>query len=163
MGKRFFSWWGYALYFFRSNLMIAENLSNSAAQFLLVGACGCAHSISCFQDDLSVLKAFTLKVFRCPNYFFFEWQVYLLNSFAPFQKQIKQPCHIKFFLSCGRVSGSSPAFFSTMEVRLNGCLATCHPERLLRKKINCSVLHRFALLRPTVVDWPEELRNYHVL
>ena len=34
---------------------------------LLVGACSCTHSISCFQDDFSVLKAFRLKVFKCPN------------------------------------------------------------------------------------------------
>ena len=47
--------------------MIDENVSNSASQFLLVGACNCAHSISYFQDDLSVLKAFKLKVFKCPN------------------------------------------------------------------------------------------------
>ena len=47
--------------------MIIENFSNWAAQFLLVGACGCVNSVSCFQDVLSVLKAFTLKVFKCPN------------------------------------------------------------------------------------------------
>ena len=47
--------------------MINENFSNSAGQFLLVQACDCAHSISCFQDDVSVLKAFILKVFKCPN------------------------------------------------------------------------------------------------
>ena len=47
--------------------MITENLSNSAAQFLLVWAWGCVNPISCFQDVLSVLKAFTLKVFKCPN------------------------------------------------------------------------------------------------
>ena len=47
--------------------MITENFSNLAAQFLLVGACSCAHSISCFQDDLSILKAFTLKIFKCLN------------------------------------------------------------------------------------------------
>ena len=75
MGKRFFSRWGYTLHFCYPNPMITENLSNSAAQFLLVGACGCAHCISCFQDDLSILKAFTLKVFKCPNkkVFFFNW------------------------------------------------------------------------------------------
>ena len=50
-----------------SNLMITENFSNSAAQLLLAGACGCAYSICCFQDDFSILKAFTLKVFKCPN------------------------------------------------------------------------------------------------
>ena len=135
-----------------TKLMMAENFSNSAAQFLLVGACGCAHSISCFQDDLSILKAFTLKVFlNVPSFFFLmEWQVYLLNSFVPFQKQIKQPCHTEPHLSCSRVPGSTPGFFSTMEVRLNGCLATCRSERLLRKKINCSILHRFALLMPTL-------------
>ena len=50
-----------------------------------------------------------------------------------------------------------PVFFSTIEVRLNGCLATCHPESLLRKTINGS------LLMLSFVHWPEELRNYHVL
>ena len=56
-----------------TKLMMTENFSNSAAQFLLVGACGCAHSISCFQDDLSILKAFTLKVFlNVPSFFFFN-------------------------------------------------------------------------------------------
>ena len=53
--------------------------------------------------------------------------------------------------------------FSTMEVRLNRCLAKCHLERLLRKTINCSILHGFALLMPTLAHWPEEPRNYHVL
>ena len=109
MGKTFFSSWGYALHFCWSNLMITGNFSNSAAQFLLVGAYGC---ISCFQDELSVLKAFTLKVLSVPiKKFFFEWQVYLSNSFVPFQKQIKQPCHIELHLSCGRVPGSTPVFF----------------------------------------------------
>ena len=85
--------------------MVTGTFSNWAAQFPLVGACGCAHSSSCLQDDLSVLKAFTLNVLKCPNkkVFFFEWQVYLLNYFVPFQNQIKQPCHIELYLSCGRV------------------------------------------------------------
>ena len=43
--------------------MITGNFSNSAAQFLLVGACGLVNAISCFQVVLSVLKAFTLKGF----------------------------------------------------------------------------------------------------
>ena len=125
--------------------MITGNFSNSAAQFLLVGACGYAHSIPCFQDDLSVFKAFTSKVFKCPNKkVFFEWQVYLLNSFVPFQKQIKQPYHIELHLSCSRVSGSTPVF-STMDVRLSGCLATC------------------SLVVPALALLPEESRNYHVL
>ena len=47
--------------------MITKNFSNSAAQFLQVGTGGCVNSISCLQDVLSVLKAFTLKVFKCPN------------------------------------------------------------------------------------------------
>ena len=113
MGKRFFSRWGYRLDSCWSNLMITENFSNSGAQFLLVGACGCAHSISCFQDDLSVLKACTLKVFKCPNKkgFLFEWQVYFLNSFVPFQNQIKQPCHIELHLSCSKVPEIHPCFF----------------------------------------------------
>ena len=149
MGKRFFSRWGYRLHFCWSNLMITENFSNSGAQFLLVGACGCARSISCFQDDLSVLKACTLKVFKCPNKkgFLFEWQVYFLNSFVPFQNQIKQPCHIELHLSCSKVPEIHPCSFSPMEVRLSECLATCHPERLLRQTINCSILHRFALVK----------------
>ena len=125
--------------------MITGNFSNSAAQFLLVGACGYAHSIPCFQDDLSVFKAFTSKVFKCPNKkVFFEWQVYLLNSFVPFQKQIKQPYHIELHLSCSRVSGSTPVF-STMDVRLSGCCATC------------------SLVVPALALLPEESRNYHVL
>ena len=125
--------------------MITGNFSNSAAQFLLVGACGYAHSIPCFQDDLSVFKAFTSKVFKCPNKkVFFEWQVYLLNSFVPFQKQIKQPYHIELHLSCSRVSGSTPVF-STMDVRLSGCLATC------------------SLVVPALALLPEESWNYHVL
>ena len=112
ISNKFLSSWGYALHFCWSNLMITGNFSNSAAQFLLVGACGYAHSIPCFQDDLSVFKAFTSKVFKCPNKkVFFEWQVYLLNSFVPFQKQIKQPCHIELHLTCGRVSGFTPVFF----------------------------------------------------
>ena len=145
--------------------MITKNFINSAAQFLLVEACGCVNSISCFQDVLRPLKAFTLKVFKCSSkeVFFFDWQVYLLNSFIPFQqKQIMQPCHIELHLSCGSVPGSTPVF-STMEVTLNGCLAPCHPERLLHKTINCSILHRFALLMLTLAHWPEESRNYHVL
>ena len=56
-----------------------------------------------------------------------------------------------------------PLFFSSMEVRLNGCLTTCHPERLLRKTINCSIVPRFALLMSTVAHWPGDSRNYHVL
>ena len=47
--------------------MVTGTFSNWAAQFPLVGACGCAHSSSCLQDDLSVFKAFTLKVLKCPN------------------------------------------------------------------------------------------------
>ena len=149
MGKRFFSRRGYTLHFCWSNLMITENFSNSGAQFLLVGACGCAHSISCFQDDLSVLKACTLKVFKCPNKkgFLFEWQVYFLNSFVPFQNQIKQPCHIELHLSCSKVPEIHPCCFPPTEVRLSECLATCHPERLLHQTINCSILHRFALVK----------------
>ena len=46
--------------------MITGNFSNSAAQFLLVGACGLLNAISCFQVVLSVLKAFTLKGFWRP-------------------------------------------------------------------------------------------------
>ena len=145
ISNKFLSSWGYALHFCWSNLMITGNFSNSAAQFLLVGACGYAHSIPCFQDDLSVFKAFTSKVFKCPNKkVFFEWQVYLLNSFVPFQKQIKQPYHIELHLSCSRVSGSTPVF-STMDVRLSGCLATC------------------SLVVPALALLPEESRNYHVL
>ena len=72
--RGFFSSWGSTLHFCWSNLMVTGNFSNLAAQFLLLGACGCAHSISCFQDDLSVLKAFTLKGFNCPNKkVFFFW------------------------------------------------------------------------------------------
>ena len=54
-----------------SNLTITGNFSNSAAQFLLVEACDCVNSIFCFLVVLSVLKVFTLKVFKCPNIFFF--------------------------------------------------------------------------------------------
>ena len=54
-------------------------------------------------------------------------------------------------------------FFSSMEVRLNGCLTTCHPKRLLRKTINRSVVHRLALLMPTLAYWPGDSRNYHAL
>ena len=49
---------------------------------------------------------------------------------------------------------------SSMEVRLNGCLTTCHPDRLLRKTINCSILNRFALLMPTLSHWPGDSPNY---
>ena len=73
-----------------------------------------------------------------------------------------QLCHIEIHLSCGSVPGST-LVFSTMEVTLNGCLAPCHPERLLRKTINYSILHRFVLLMPTLAHWLEESRNYHVL
>ena len=49
-------------------------------QFLLVETCGCARSISYFQDLLSDLKAFRLKLFKFPNKEnnSFEW------SFVPF-------------------------------------------------------------------------------
>ena len=57
----------YTLHFCWSNLMVTGNFSKSAAQFLLVGACGCAHAISCFQDDLSVFKAFSVPI---KKYFF---------------------------------------------------------------------------------------------
>ena len=157
MGKRFFSSWGSTLHFCWSNLMVTRNFSNLAAQFLLLGACGCAHSISCFQDDLSVLKALIVPI---KKFFSFEWQVYLSNSFVPFQKQIKQPYPIELHLSCGRVPGSNPVFFL---VRLSGCLATCHFERLLHKTISCSILHWFALVIPTLPILLEESRNYHVL
>ena len=52
--------------------------------------------------------------------------------------------------------------FFPLEVRLNGCLKTCHPERLLCKAINCSIL-LFTWLIPTLVYWLEDCRNYHVL
>ena len=55
-----------------------------------------------------------------------------------------------------------PVFLSSMEVRPDGCL-TCHPERLLRKTINRSIVHCFALLMTTLAHWPEGSRNYHVL
>ena len=42
-----------------------------------------------------------------------------------------------------------------MEVRLGGCLTTCHPEWLLR--------NANSLVMPTLVLLPEESRNYHVL
>ena len=58
---------GYALQFGWSDLVIIENFSNLAAQFLLVGACGCACSLSCFQYEFSVFKALRLKVFKCHN------------------------------------------------------------------------------------------------
>ena len=85
----------------------------------------------------------------------FGWQVYLLNYFVPFQKRIKQPCYIELHFICGRVSGSTPVFFSTLEVRLSGCLATCHPERLLH--------NANSLVMPTLALFPEESWNYHVL
>ena len=53
-------------------------------------------------------------------------------------------------------------FFSSTEVRLNECLTTCHPEWFLRKIINCSILHRFSRLMPTLAHWPGESRNCHV-
>ena len=94
-----------------------------------MGACGCARSISCFQDDLSVFKAFRLKAFKCPNKEsnFFEWPVCLLNSFVSFQKQIGQLCHIVLLVVAGFLDPTL-YFFSSTEVRVNGCLTICHPE-----------------------------------
>ena len=68
----------------------------------------------------------------------------LLNSFVPFQNQIKVILIVAGF-------PDPPLLFSSMEVRLNGCLTTCHPERLLRKAINCSISHGFALLMLTLM------------
>ena len=91
--KRNFSRCGYALHFGWSDIVITESFSNSAQQFLLVGACRCARSFFGFQDDLSVFKAFRLKVFKCPieDSNFFEGQVCLLNSFVPFQNEATLP------------------------------------------------------------------------
>ena len=50
-----------------------------------------------------------------------------------------------------------------MEIRLNGCLTTCCPKQLLRKIINCSIVHRFALPVTTPAQWPGDSRNHHVL
>ena len=106
----FFSRSGYSLQFCWSDLVITEIFSNSAASFLLVGACRCACSVPCFQDDLSVLEVFRLKVLKFANKVsnFFVCQVCLLNSYVLFQKQIKSPCHIELHLCCDRV----PRFFS---------------------------------------------------
>ena len=70
---------------------------------------------------------------------------------------------IELHLSCGRVPEFTPVFLSTIEVRLSGCLETCHSERLLRKTINCSILHRFALVMPALALLPDRSRNYHAL
>ena len=157
----FFSRSGYSLQFCWSDLVITEIFSNSAASFLLVGACRCACSVPCFQDDLSVLEVFRLKVLKFANKVsnFFVCQVCLLNSYVLFQKQIKSPCHIELHLCCDRVPRFFSVFFSSIEVGIIGLLTKCHPERLLRKKINCSILHRFALL----AHWLEDSQDYHVL
>ena len=57
-----------------------------------------------------------------------------------------------------------PLFFlSSIEERLGGCFTTCLPEQFLRKPISCIILHCFALLMPTLTQWPGNFRNYHVL
>ena len=73
--QRFFSRWCYALDFGWSDHVITEDSATRLnsfcwwehAQFLPVETCGCARSISYFQDLLSVLKTFRLKLFKCPN------------------------------------------------------------------------------------------------
>ena len=67
------------------------------------------------------------------------------------------------FLSGGRVPGSTSLLFSSMEVRLTKCLITFHSVRLLRKTVNCSIVHRFALFMPTLMHWPRNCQNNHVL
>ena len=145
--------------------MITGNFSNSAAQFLLVGACSCAHSISCFQDNLNVLKAFTLKVLKCPNkkkYFFWVTSI-SVKFFCSFSEANQATLPHRAPSELWQGSWIHSCLFSIMEVRLSRCLATFHPERLLRKSINCSILHRFALVMPTLPLLPEESQNHHVL
>ena len=117
--------------------MITGNFSKSAAQFLQVGACGCAHYVSCFQDDLSVLKAFTLKFFKRPNK-----KVFLLNDkyiyqilLFLFRSKSNNLVTQSFILVVAGFLDPPLFFFSTMKVGLSGCLATCHPEWMLRKTI----------------------------
>ena len=120
-------------------------------------ACGSAYSISCFQDDLSVLKAFTLKIFKCHNIYIYFWVTSLsIKLFCSFSEanQATMLHRAPFYLWQG--FWIHPCFFfSTLEVRLSGCLATCHPERLLH--------NANSLVMPTLALLPEESWNYHVL
>ena len=86
----------------------------------------------------------------------------LLNSFVPFQNKPSNFATWSFILV---VAGflDPPLFFSSLEVRLNRCLTTCHPERLSRKTINLSIPHCFALLMLTLAHSPGDSQNYHVL
>ena len=93
---------------------------------------------------------------------FFEWQVafflFLFRSKSHnFATQSWQGLVVAEFLN------PPLFFFSSMEVRFNGCLTTSHPERLLRKTINSSIVHCFALLMPILAHWPEDSQNYHVV
>ena len=103
----------------------------------------------CLWEPAVVLEALKLKVFKCPNKvsnFFWVTSV-SVNPLVPFQKQVKYHCHIELHLSCSRVPGSTSVFFFFYE----------------SKTINCSIVHRFAVLMPTLAHWLGDSQNYHVL
>ena len=55
------------------------------------------------------------------------------------------------------------SIYCELNVRLNGCLTKSHPRRLSRKSINCSILHQFALLIPTLSHWQGVFQNFHTV
>ena len=55
-----------------------------------------------------------------------------------------------------------PLFFFFHGNKTYGYLATCHPELLLRKTINCLIVYHFTLRQPSRIGW-ETPENYPVL